>query len=408
MKIVHVSHLYHPSEGGVQFWFKNVSERLVKNYGDDVTIVTTNSYYGPERKIFKKVIPAEEVINGVKIKRFSYTRFHISPLTFFFKICKRLSIPVPGWLSLIRNGPYSREMKRFLMNANASAICGSPSNYWFMQLPLWKKCNFCYFGSIHLSKDESKPVLNQKQLQCINASSVYIANTQYEKARLVRAGVEASKIVVLGVGVDENAFERDEGKITAFRNKAGLKDDDLLITYVGRIERTKSVLVLIKSFEKLAACNSKVHLLIAGSGGEYAEELKQYCSQLPINTRARIQWKENFPLEEKATLFNALDILVLPSANESFGIVFLEAWVCRKPVIGAAIGAVKDVITENSDGLLMEVDDPESLSVQLTKLINDAELRRRLGLRGYEKVMRNYTWDKIVARLRQCYEDGQR
>ena len=69
MKIVHVSHLYHPSAGGVQFWFKNVSERLVKDYGDDVTVVTTNSMYGPERDIFKKIEPAEETINGVKIIR---------------------------------------------------------------------------------------------------------------------------------------------------------------------------------------------------------------------------------------------------------------------------------------------------------------------------------------------------
>lgn len=406
MKIVHVSHLYHPSQGGVQFWFKNVSERLVKNYGDDVTLVTTNSLYGPERKVFKKVEPAEEIINGVKVIRFSYIRWHIKLFAFAFKVLNRLTIKVPDRMLLMKYGPVSIAMKRYLMNSDADAFCASAANYWYMQLPLWRKCNFFYFGSIHLSEDESKPVLNKTQLHSINASKLYLANTNYEKRRLVQAGVKSEKIVVLGVGVDPDIFKINSVTVDKFKKELGLHNNCLVIGYVGRIERTKSILVLIKGFEKIAKDNAHIYLLIAGSGDEYAAELKAYCNKLSANINGRIKWKINFPVQEKAALFNALDILVLPSSNESFGIVFLEAWICKKPVIGTATGAVKDVIEKNADGLIMEIDDVESLSNKLIMLIEDKGMRESMGKKGYEKVINNYTWDIITSRLRQCYLDG--
>src|SRR5438309_1391203 len=114
MKIVHISHLYHPSSGGVQFFMQNVSERLANDYGDDVTVVTTNSYYGPEKRLFKKIQPAEEVINGVKVIRFDYQRWHIKPLAFIYKILAKLSVKKPEWMFLKSYGPVSSKMKRYL------------------------------------------------------------------------------------------------------------------------------------------------------------------------------------------------------------------------------------------------------------------------------------------------------
>src|SRR3954467_15049647 len=106
MKIVHLTHSYHPSEGGVQFFFKNVSERLVRDHSDDVTVVTTDSIYGPERPIFKKAGPHKETINGVKVIRFSFRRWHIKPFRFLSKVFKKLSIKMPEWAVLKAYGPY--------------------------------------------------------------------------------------------------------------------------------------------------------------------------------------------------------------------------------------------------------------------------------------------------------------
>jgi glycosyltransferase involved in cell wall biosynthesis len=407
MKIVHISHLYHPSSGGVQFFFKNVSERLVRDYGDDVTVVTTNSYYGPERKMFKNVGPAEEVVNGVKVIRFPFVRWHIKPFAFINKVLAKLSIRKPQLMFLTANGPVSPKMKRYLMNVDANAFCGSSANYYYMQLPLWRKCNFFYFGSIHWEADESKTTLYPIQVKSMNASSLCLANTGYEKSRLIKSGVKAEKIFVLGVGVDMEPFVNVDVKdIVTFRKDIGVPEDGLVIGYAGRIEKTKNVLVLIKAFEKIALQFAEAYLLIAGAGGEYVNHLKNYCSTLPDAIATRIKWQPNFPIEKKTMVFNSIDILVLPSHNESFGIVFLEAWSCKKPVIGVSIGAVRDVIRDGEDGLLMEMDNEASLAEKLSKLMSDTQLRKRMGENGFAKVEENYTWDIITARLRQCYIDS--
>ena len=407
MKIVHISHLYHPSMGGVQTFFKNISERLVKDYGDDVTVVTANSYFGPERRLFKEIEQREEIINGVKVIRFTYWRWHLKPYNFIFRLFKRYHIKTPDWLRLQANGPFSPAMKKYLINAKADAYCGSPSNFWFMQLPLWMKCNFFYYGSIHFSEKESKDVLLKSQVKAINASTFYLANTHFEIERLVRLGVQREKIFVLGTGVDINQFQNvSKESINDYKRQLGIPVNGEVIGYAGRIELPKNILVLIKAFERIAPEHPNAYLIIAGSQSDYLQVLQDYCSGMPAEISERIKWRIAFKHDEKPLLFHSLDILCLPSPNESFGLVFLEAWSCKKPVIGAAIGAVKDVISDGEDGLLMNVGDEISLAEKLTTLLETPSLRYKMGERGFKKVQDNFTWDIIVSRLRQCYSQG--
>lgn len=407
MKIVHISHLYHPSVGGVQTFFKNISERLVRDYGDEVWVVTTNSYYGPERRIYKEVEPAEETINGVKIIRFPYSKAHIRAFNFIYKILAKLSMKKPGWMVLRSNGPCSTEMKKFLMTVDADAFCGASSPYYYMQLPLWRQCNFFYYGSIHLTEDSSKTVLYAKQLASMNASSLYLANTAYEKNRLEQLGVQGEKIFVLGTGVDMLPFtSTDPQKVHDFRRDRSIPDNGLLVAYVGRIEVTKNVITLIKAFEKIATQHPETYLLIAGSNSGYVDELKSYCAHMNAGICSRIRFEVNFEIEQKAVVFNAIDILVLPSHNESFGLVFLEAWSCKKPVIGTSIGAVRDVVSDGVDGLLMQPGDENSLALKLKELVGNDALRKKMGENGFNKVRESYTWDIITSRIRKCYVAG--
>jgi glycosyltransferase involved in cell wall biosynthesis len=406
MKIVHISQAYHPSQGGVQFFFKNISERLVRDYGDDVTVVTTDSMYGPERKIYKKAGPKYETINGVKIIRFSFKRWHIKPSFFLFRVIKKLSLKVPEKMVLRALGPYSPEMKKYLMNVDADAFCASSINYYYMQLPLWRKCNFFYYGSIHLDEDEKKHALYPTQLKAIKASTLYLANTTYEKERLQKIGVNPEKIFVLGTGVNIDDFITNPADVFMYKKSIGIPEKAIVIGYIGRIERPKNVVLLIKSFLEIAKKYDNVYLLIGGSANTHLDELKEYCSAYPPNILDRIKWISNFSFEEKSLIFNTLDILVLTSHNESFGLVFLEAWSCKKPVIGTSIGAIRNVISNEVDGLLIDINNVESLSKQLLRLINDKTLRDTMGENGYNKVKENYTWDIIVSRLRKCYLDA--
>lgn len=401
MKILHISHCYHPSKGGVQWFFKNISERLVREYGDDVTVVTTDSIYGPEKKIYQKVEPQVEYINGVKVVRFGFTRWHLPLIRTIIKLFRLLGLAIPAQLWNLLYGPKSASMKQYLLHDNSEAVCASSSNYSFMNLPLWKKTNFFYFGSIHL--EGSYRTLTHIQKRSIENSSLYLANTGYEKDCLVKAGISPGKIKVIGQGVDEKIFEVDEIDILQYRSALGIPTGAVVIGYAGRITKPKNVQLLIDAFQKLYNDHPGIYLLIAGASSDHAEALQQYVKQFSRGVQEHIKWKLDFEAEEKALLFHNMDVLVLPSHNESFGIVFLEGWVCKKPVIGVAIGAIKDVIEQGVDGLLMQVNDMDSLCTQLHTLINDEPLRIAMGEAGYNKVKEHYTWDIITRKIRECY-----
>ncbi len=113
---------------------------------------------------------------------------------------------------------------------------------------------------------------------------------------------------------------------------------------------------------------------------------------------------DDFDEEDKPRIFAACDVLAYPSEFESFGLAYVEAWACGKPVIGCRVGAVPAVVDDGVDGLLVPRRDPNALASALLRLLKDEALRRQLGEQGRAKVQTNYTWDVVVARFRQVYE----
>ena len=109
--------------------------------------------------------------------------------------------------------------------------------------------------------------------------------------------------------------------------------------------------------------------------------------------------------QDKRDLFAATTALAVPSRIDSFGIVYLEAWACGKPVIGARAGGVPDVIADGEDGLLVPYGDVPALAQAIARLSDDAALAAQMGARGRAKVERSYTWDKIFGIVESAYKE---
>ena len=95
-------------------------------------------------------------------------------------------------------------------------------------------------------------------------------------------------------------------------------------------------------------------------------------------------------------LLDACDVLALPSVEESFGLVMIEAWACKKPVIGADIASTRCIIEPGVDGLTVKPFDAADLAAKLLELITDPEKRASFGERGQRKVLARYTWDRVT------------
>ena len=167
--------------------------------------------------------------------------------------------------------------------------------------------------------------------------------------------------------------------------------------------KAKSIEILVNAFIEAYQKNNKLVLVLAGFKSEYAITLQTKLSTLDKKFQQRIFWQFNLQANEKVNLYHALDMFVLPSLNESFGIVFLEAWSCKKPVIGTAIGAIKSVITEGKDGLLMQPNDINSLKEKILILAKNKELRNEMGINGYNKTKENFSWEAVTEKFRNTY-----
>lgn len=402
LKILHVVQNYYPSFGGTQILFQKISEKLAKDYNDDVTVITTDSYFGPDKPYSKIIETKYEVLNAVKIYRYPFLKFHKPIFNFLEKLLIKLRLKPIDLFRKLNRGPWSIGLNKHLFNNDADVICASSSQYLFMLYPINRKASkpFVFMGAVHFSEDENEVCVSVDILKAIKKSIFYIANTQYEKDRLIKLGIQASKIKVVGCGVEIKEYENP--KSSKLENLIGKKNKKY-VGYVGRHEPSKGIMPLIKAAEILWDKAEDFQLIIAGSKTAYTVVLENYIKSLPQSFQNKITLITNFSQDLKVEIFNSIDIFVSVSTAESFGIVYLEAWACKKPVIGANIGAVNSVISNEKDGFIVNVADELELSNKILLLLSNEDLANKMGIEGYNKVNTNYTWDIISAKYRTIY-----
>jgi glycosyltransferase involved in cell wall biosynthesis len=382
---------------------KHISEKLIGFYNDKVEVCTTDSLYNPEGKIYKKITPATETINNVLVSRMPFSRWHYPLITGVGKVIGKLfNKPLPLSIAKLRWGIDSLAMKNKMITSKAEVIMATTIIYNFSDYPFWRHERknpkpFVLYGAIHLHKDLPR---NDLKIERAKACDCYIANTDFEREKLIEYGIDPEKIVTIGTGISIEDFDISHTEVKAFKEQHSIKETDVLIGYIGRLVKGKGVAILIDALRELKKEDKNVKLLLAGGTTDYVPEIRRIIERegLPVILI------ENFPEAKKNLLFNVLDVFVLASQSESFGVVFLEAWACKKPVIGTRMGAIESLLSEGEDSLLFEPNDVDDLCLKVKQLISDAAKRIEFGLNGYKKVEENYTWPVIVSKYREAYQ----
>ncbi len=166
---------------------------------------------------------------------------------------------------------------------------------------------------------------------------------------------------------------------------------------IGRLVPQKGFDVLIDAF---AQADLDVHdLLLAGEGPERAA-LQYQIEKLGLQSRVHLLGRADRPTA--VSLFQGCDWFVLPSRMEPQGIVNLEAMAAGKAVIASRIGGVPEIVLDNETGLLVHPDDANALSIALSCLENDLNLRQRLGTAGRSRAQ-SFDWNAIADRYLTLY-----
>jgi glycosyltransferase involved in cell wall biosynthesis len=403
MKILHVTQGYHPSLGGTEWLFQRISEELVSGYGDEVTVFTTNCYnvegfFNPGVKRFPD---GWQEINGVRVRRFPVASKLSRALWKPQQLAYLYHLPGNQYLRAWAHGPIVPGLGKAIRQQPADVIVSSsfPLLHMFTSLKAARATHRgCVFsGHLHPEDDWSsnRPMI----YDAIREVDRYISLTQYESDFVVSHGANPYHTHAIGVGVTPEPFMNINSKTA--RQRYGVEGGSV-IGYIGQIASQK-VGMLIDAMPSVWKRQPSARLLIAGSRTTYSSEMEKVLRHWPAEYRRHTRVIYNFPEEDKAWLFNACDVFVYPSAWESFGIAYLEAWAAGKPVIGCRRGAVPWVINSGVDGLLVDYGDADNLAGAILLLVENREWADSLGKAGHIKTLKRYTWKSIAGQFREVY-----
>jgi len=404
MRILHVVHGYPPSMGGSQWLVKNLSEQLVSRHRDEVSVFTTVAYRMEHFwRSDEPAMPAgEQEINGVTVRRFPVFN-RLNALRWFSAgVAYRLRLPYNDWLRTMYTGPLICGMAQAIANSGAEVVFATafPLMHMYYALAGARRAGIpiVFLGAIHTADEWG---YDRKMIyRAIQEADAYVAHTSYERDYLIERGIQPEKIVIIGAGVDARRFDVADGRTTRRRYNWG---EAPVVAAMGKQTARKHFDTLLVAMRRVWTVHPNAHVLIAGARTAYSRRIEEMIEILPAEQQARVIVLSDFPEEEKPDLLAACDIFALPSGMESFGIAFLEAWACSKPVIGARAGAIPSVIDEGQDGLLFTYQDADDLARAILELLADPAGRARMGAAGRQKVLQNYTWEIVTDRLREVY-----
>ncbi|WP_456422677.1 glycosyltransferase family 4 protein, partial [Thermococcus sp.] len=236
--------------------------------------------------------------------------------------------------------------------------------------------------------------------EIIKGTDAFIAVTERAKEALILEGVPEEKIWVIPVGVDLERFrprERDRELI----EKLGIDEEDFVVLHIGRAVWEKGAEYLLHAFKLLNIRNSK--LIVIGRGPEYGwiDELVR---------RYRIEGKvihiERVPYMEIHKYYSVADVFVLPSSpipswQEQFGMVFVEAMASGVPVVAGHSGSIPEVVGDA--GILVPPADFHELAIALRTLAEDEKLREKLGKAGRKRAEKEFDPRRIAEKIKSVY-----
>jgi glycosyltransferase involved in cell wall biosynthesis len=406
VRILHVVHQYWPAITGSSLYIQKLAERLARD-GHDVTVFTSdaldqNYFWLPSRARVRK---RRETVNGVDVRRFrvAHLRDHHRRVTKLWKAPFQ-------WCGYMFDHP------RVLLPGLIGEVLWGTTTYDLVLGGVFPFSAFCYAAyrvaqrsgapfvlcpMIHLGEPGDANLLEEfitpRRAWLLDKADAVLVNTEVEKGPLVSAGVPESRVVVAHPAVDPEEVVGGCG--ATFRRRHGI--DGPIVFQISTQTHDKGSHHLVEAMKIVWSSLPEARLVLAGP---ILRDFEDYFYAQPPWVFERTYLLGAIDDEEKRDLLAAGDVLAMVSRADSFGIVFLEAWLYEKPVVGGAAGGIPAVVTDGRDGVLVPFADVHMIAEVILRLLSNTELGRRLGQAGRRKVAQRFTWDVTYPRVAHLYD----
>jgi phosphatidylinositol alpha-1,6-mannosyltransferase len=228
-----------------------------------------------------------------------------------------------------------------------------------------------------------------------------VANSEFTREQLLGLGVSPECIVIINPGVDTQRFKPGL-MCTDLKDKIGLTAGEKLILSVGRLSRRKGFDTVIRSLSYLAQRGLDVHYALIGVGEdrEYLADLARECG-----VSDRVHMLGHVAPDDLPRWYNAADVFAMPNREingdtEGFGMVFLEAAACGKPVVAGKSGGTAAAVEHEVTGLRVDGNSQSQVSEGLGRLLSDSAFAIKLGMNGCARVQERFSWEATVAKTK--------
>lgn len=411
-RYLHVIQRYFPFRGGSERYFQAFSERFAA-CGDRVQVVTSDAwdleYFWDSKR--NRVDEACGRLNGVEILRVPVHHLPVATLT--HRAIRRLMaescrVSFPGREALLGIGscfgPWLPTLDARLAELDRPDLVNSANIAFESMIAAAAKVArrhdvphvvtpFLHFGESDDPKVRRYYTMPH-QLNLLRRADGILVLTSIEADFLAQAGIDGTRIYNVGAGIDVVAVTGGDG----CRQRERLSLDGPIVLSLGAAAYDKGTTHLIQAVSSLNRGGASVSLVIAGP---VLSDVTEFARRLPPDELNQIHILGFVSEEERRDLLAACDLLALPSRTESFGLVFMEAWANKKPVVGARAGAIPAVVRDGVDGLLVDFGDTAALADAIDMLVNSSTLRVQLGTSGNAKVVDESVW---FERVRRAYD----
>jgi glycosyltransferase involved in cell wall biosynthesis len=405
MHVAQFVHRYPPALGGAESWTERLSRHLA-NSGYKVTVWTTTAL---ELSSFSKrgwpELPAgTSNEDGVEVRRFTPSlrfpgrRYLLKAASLFpNRSWQSLALhwaPIP--LGMWRNAGTDTSRPDVV---HALAFPYGPIIRCALRLARRSKARFVLTPFLHLGdpddpKDSIRKAYTAPYLSwLLRQADRVLVQTPTEERAVRDMGIPEERVTLQGLGVDPD--ECIGGNREEARCAWGVQPDEVVVGHLANLSMEKGSADVVAAVEIARQAGVAVRVILAGPEMPSFRQFWKWSGPDAWIVRTG-------PLSDRQRrdFYAGIDLFVLPSRSDSFGLVFLEAWANGVPVIGYRAGGVGDVIRHDVDGLLVKCGDMDALAAAIQRLVSDRELRERMGRAGQERLARDFRWeDKLeIAR----------
>ena len=264
-----------------------------------------------------------------------------------------------------------------------------------------------YRSADDTAESEARRICEQ---QLVDNADTLVVNTDEEARDLIgHYDAEPSKIVVVPPGADLELFTPGTDRNTErSRRELGIPLHTKVVAFVGRLQKFKGPEVLIRATAELFRREPDRCLRVVICGGPSGSAASpDYYHNLAreLGVAKCIRFIDTRPPEELVAVYQAADLIAVPSYNESFGLVPMEAQACGTPVVAARVGGLPIAVADGQTGVLVDGHDPADWADALADLLDDDERRVQMGQAavGYAA---QFSWAAAADRLVGVFQDA--